>query len=418
MTASLPPRRTVIPAVLTLFAGGIFLGLDQAALGIVLPTVRGVFHFGTVGSAWAGGIQSLPEGLAGFLLAGAISDRLADRKLLLLGSLAAFALMAWLTAAVGSLGTLLLVRALMGVFAGGWIAMMFALATELPAPRWRAITVGFTLASQPIGSGLMAPTLLPHLAAAVGWRWMYVIIGAPALAVALAGTATVPRGILSQVDPLEPARSALSLSETFRHRNVVLSVILSALLYCTLTLFVIFGVEYFVTQGFTVAQAGSALSAWGIGGAVGALVIPRISDRIGRRPATVIGSAVAALSVLLFVASSYGAWQVVSLVGVGFFVQGTLPIVIMLVPGETVEDRLRGKAIGLADVGTTTLGGGVFAITLGSIGASFGLHTTFVLGVACCACAAVLALALRETAPNARRAPRLSRQPAELEIGG
>lgn len=418
MTALPISRPRVIPAVLTLFVGGIFLGLDQAALGIVLPTLRSVFHFGTVGSAWAGGIQSLPEGLAGFFLAGAISDRLGNRKPVLLGSLAVFALMAWLTAVVGSLGTLLAARALMGVFAGGWIAMMFALATELPTPRWRAITVGFTLASQPIGTGLIAPTMLPHLATAVGWRWMYVIIGAPALAVALAGTLTVPRGIVSRVDPLEPARSALSLGEAFRHRNVVLSVILSALLYCTLTLFVIFGVEYFVDQGFTVAQAGMALSAWGVGGAVGALLIPRISDRIGRRPATVIGSALAALAVLLFVQSSYGAWQVASLVGVGFFVQGTLPIVIMLVPGETVEDRLRGKAIGLSDVGTTTLGGGVFAISLGSIGAAFGLRTTFALGVVCCACAALLAFALRETAPKARRAARLPRQPTEIEIGG
>jgi MFS family permease len=414
MTASPARRRSVIPAVLTLFVGGIFLGLDQGAIGIVLPTLRGVFHFGPVGAAWAGGIQSLPEGLTGFFLAGAISDRHGNRKTVLLGSLTAFALMAWLTAVVGGLGTLLAARALMGVFAGGWIAMMFALATELPTPRWRAITVGFILASIPLGTGLLGPTALPHLAATVGWRWMYLIIGTPTLVVALIGIATVPSGIHSRVDPLEPARSALSLGEVFRHRNVVLSVILSGLLYCTLTLFVIFGVEYFVAQGFTIAQAGSALSAWGVGGAVGALLIPRISDWIGRRLATVIGSAFAALAVLLFVQSSYGVWQVLALVGVGFFVQGTLPIVIMLVPGETVEDRLRGKAIGLADVGTTTLGGGVFAISLGSIGAAFGLHTTFTLGVVCCACSAVLALALRETAPRTRHASTVQRQPAEI----
>lgn len=399
------PRRPVIAALTTLFAGGVFLGFDQAALGIVLPTLRESFHFGGVGAAWAGGIQSLPEGLVGFFVAGAISDRIGNRKPVLLWSLGTFAVMTWLTAVASGLGALLAARALMGVFAGGWIAMMFAMATELPATRWRALSVGFITASIPVGTGLIAPQVLPQLAEDAGWRWMFVIIGAPAMIVALAGIITIPRGISSHVSPLEHARSALSLWEAFRHRNVVLSIILSGLLYCTLTLFVVFGVEYFVAQGFTISRAGSFLSAWGAGGAIGSLVIPRVSDRIGRRPATVAGSVLAAASVLTFVQSAHGAVQIIGLVGVGFFVQGTLAIVIMLVPGETVEDRLRGKAIGLADVGTTTLGGGVFAISLGSIGADFGLHATFILGVVCCALCAVISLALRETAPRLVEVP-------------
>jgi MFS family permease len=248
---------------------------------------------------------------------------------------------------------------------------------------------------------------------------MFVIVGAPSLLVALAGVFTIPRGISSEVDPLEGSHSALSVLEAFRHRNVVLSIILSGLLYCTLTLFVVFGVEYFVGNGSTVYQAGNALSAWGIGGAIGSIVISMMSDRMGRRPATVIGSVLAALSVLLFAQTSGGVLQIIALVGVGFFVQGTLAIVVMLVPGETVEDRLRGKAIGLADVGTTTLGGGVFTITIGNIGAAFGLHTTFLLGVVCCGIAAVLGFALRETSPRSRRQVSLAdRAPAAVGTEG
>src|ERR1700761_9284335 len=108
------PRRPVIAALTTLFAGGVFLGFDQAALGIVLPTLRESFHFGGVGAAWAGGIQSLPEGLVGFFVAGAISDRMGDRKPVLLWSLGTFAVMTWLTAVAGGLGALLAARALMG----------------------------------------------------------------------------------------------------------------------------------------------------------------------------------------------------------------------------------------------------------------------------------------------------------------
>ena len=411
--------RSVIPALITLFAGGVFLGLDQAAMGIVLPTLRHAFHFGTAGSSWAGGIQSLPEGLAGFFIAGVLSDRIGNRKPVLLVSLALFALMTWLTAIATGFGMLLAARALMGVFAGGWISMMFALGTELPSAKRRAISVGFILASIPVGSGLIAPRVLPGLAAATGWRTMFVIVAAPSLLVALAGIFTVPRGISSEVDPLESSHSALSVLEAFRHRNVVLSIILSGLLYCTLTLFVVFGVEYFVGNGYTIPQAGNALSAWGIGGAIGAIVISMISDRMGRRPATVIGSVLAALSVLLFAQTSGGVLQIIALVGVGFFVQGTLAIVVMLVAGETVEDRLRGKAIGLADVGTTTLGGGVFTISIGNIGAAFGLHTTFLLGVVSCGIAAVLGFALRETSPRARRQVSLAdRAPAAVGSEG
>lgn len=415
-STSVLPRGKVIAALITLFAGGVCLGFDQAALGIVLPTLRETFHFGGVGSAWAGGIQSLPEGLVGFFIAGALSDRIGNRKPVLLASLAAFAAMTWLTAVANGLPALLGARALMGVFAGGWIAMMFSMATELPAPKWRAQTVGFITASIPIGLGLLAPKIMPQIAASAGWRTMFLIIGVPAIVVAVAGIFTIPRGISSHVDPLEETRSsALSIWEAFRHRNVVLSIFLSGLLYCTLTLFVVFGIVYFKEQGLTIPQAGNLLSAWGIGGAIGAMTVPRLSDWLGRRPTVVIGSLLAAASVFTFIQSGGGVLQTIGLVGVGYFVQGTLAIVIMLVPGETVEDRLRGKAIGLADVGTTTLGGGVFSISLGSIGASFGLHTTFLLGVACCVLCAALALALRETAPRALRSA-VSTEPEPAKV--
>jgi MFS family permease len=393
-------RRSVVPAVLTLFAGGLFLGLDQSVFGIIVLTLQHDLGFGSAGSAWAGGIQSVPEGLAGFFIAGALSDRLGNRKLILLPSLAAFALTAWLTALSVNLATLLVARGLMGVFAGGWIAMMFAMATELPAPRWRALTVGFALASQPVGTGLIAPVVLPHLAEGIGWRWTYLVAGAPALLVALIGIWTVPTAMTSHIAPLDSAGSALSLGEVFRHRNVVLSAVISALLFATLTLFVVFGVEYLFGVGLTVVQAGLALSGWGLGGVVGALLVPKVSDWVGRRPTAVVGSGLSAAAVLLFVLAPVGVWTFVAMVLIGIVLQGTLALVVMLIPGETVPDRLRGKAIGLSDIGTTTVGGGIFVIVLGSIGASLGLRATFLLGVVCCLVSAVLARALRETAPR------------------
>jgi MFS family permease len=114
----------------------------------------------------------------------------------------------------------------------------------------------------------------------------------------------------------------------------------------------------------------------------------------------VVGSGLSAAAVLLFVLAPVGVWTFVAMVLIGIVLQGTLALVVMLIPGETVPDRLRGKAIGLSDIGTTTVGGGIFVIVLGSIGASLGLRATFLLGVVCCLVSAVLARALRETAPR------------------
>lgn len=103
----------------------------------------------------------------------------------------------------------------------------------------------------------------------------------------------------------------------------------------------------------------------------------------------------------LTVSGSSGASTFAAMVFVGLLVQGAVPLFLVLIASETVQDRLRGKAVGLVDLGTTAIGGGAFAVLIGVAGTAIGLHDTFLLGIGACLVAGILAaVGIVETHPR------------------
>jgi MFS family permease len=135
----------------------------------------------------------------------------------------------------------------------------------------------------------------------------------------------------------------------------------------------------------------------------GALALPTLSDRVGRKPVLV---AMATLGGLMPVGALYwtgptaGLAVVLALAGLG----ASLPqLAIATVPGESVPDRDRGTALGLVQ-GVSEIVGGLVIVTLAGIAADrFGLAVVPVLAGVCAVGAGLLSLALSETAPRRAR---------------
>lgn len=288
---------TWLGATVMMVVGDVLIGVDQAAPGVVMPRLQAVFHFGTFGAGWVGGIQQMSFGVAGFVGAGWLSDRINNRKPIMIPCLAAFGVLSWLTGVVDTYWQLLLVRCVMGAFGGGWLSLMFTRSGE-SGPSWaRTLAGGLSIASVGGGLGLVAPQVVPPLAEAVGWRPVFFIVGIPAVLLALIAIRYLPGGVDSTIDPLVRSAEPLRLAEAFRYRNIVVSAVVCAFLFGTLSLFIVFGTVYLTHQGFTLPAAGDALSGWGIGGVllgIGACLLaavgiaethPRQARRAASRPA-------------------------------------------------------------------------------------------------------------------------------------
>jgi MFS family permease len=151
-------------------------------------------------------------------------------------------------------------------------------------------------------------------------------------------------------------------------------------------------------------QMGYVLSAIGFGGTLGTLVMPALSDKLGRKPVmifSVIGAAV-----FLFLLMRTGANPTLLFTYLTLtllFVFSMITLTVGPLSAESVPAKLMSTASGLV-VGIGEVFGGGFAPAIaGYIAKHFGIQYIMHLGLAALAIGFVVALGLKETAPSRKR---------------
>ena len=158
--------------------------VDNTLLTIALPTIGRDLGGGTTALQWVTGAYSLTFG--GLLLtAGATADRLGRRRVLLVG-LAAFGLISLAVVAVDSAGSLIALRAALGVTAAAMAPITNSLVFRLfegQEMRMRAMTLMIVVGMSGFVLGpLLGGTALLHLR----WEWL-LVVNAPIALVAWVG---------------------------------------------------------------------------------------------------------------------------------------------------------------------------------------------------------------------------------------
>jgi MFS family permease len=410
-TDSSPPQagRAWVASIVLLFLGSTFVGMDLALPGVIMPDIQHTFGFGVFTAGLVGSITFIFDGFSAYLGGGHVADRLRDRKKILVPSGIAFSLLSWVTGAATSTGILVLIRAVIGVPEGGWYGNAYPKATEDPPQRWRSGASGLHMASYSVGAGLIAPAVAPVVADSVGWRVCFLLLGIPSLAVALIGLRLFRPGITtSNIKHYsffarggnEANVGKHPLTDIFRYRNVTLSFFIQAFMFATVTLFTSYGTLYLTHDGYSLIAAGGIIAGWGVGGIIGNLVLPVLSDFIGRKYMGAIALFAGAIADALFISVHDPAFLFVCTAAVGFFVQGTSSIFLGLVPQETLPSSIRGTGTAFVHAGTVAVGGGAMALIAGLIGQVFGITGAMDMGIVFSLAGVVLALFVKETAPR------------------
>ena len=360
--------------------------------------------------------------MVGALSAGPIGDRF-GRRPLLLASLAIFGIASLLSAVVGSLSMLSLLRFFTGIGIGGGFSGAAALTGDYTPHRLRATMIMATFTGAPLG-GFLGGQIVALLLAEWGWRMIFVLGGIFPLALlpvlvlwlpesprflaarqesitAQRRPASTPRHHFGASDAVDVARGN-PIWMLFGRDYALQTVLLWIIFFCSLLnlfLFVYWMPTVLNLIGMSPAQAVFAASLRDLGAIFAVLYLGLAIDRIGPERALALHYAAGAvfIAVIALFALPYAILCVIiflagmTIIGSQTGVNGAC--------GKLYPARMRTSGIGWA-LGIGRLGG-IVAPVLGGYLLAVGLPPTHIFLVACLfaliAAAATALLAFRNT---------------------
>jgi MFS transporter, AAHS family, 4-hydroxybenzoate transporter len=288
----------------------VFDGFDNQLLGLALPSIMREWQLPR--SAFAPVVSAGYLGMMiGAALAGVAGDRL-GRRVALIGSTSMFALATTAIAAVDGLATLGALRFVAGIGLGGAIPIAATLAAEYVPAAQRPLAVTLAIVCVPVGGTLAGLFAIPALAT-LGWRGTFAVGGLLPAAVVLLLLRSLPesprflarhRQRWPELQPLlramghrvdadasyEDRRETASTAVAFRAllsgglRRDTLA-LWTAFLSCLLAVYLSFSwlPTLLTGAGLSGQVASAGLTAFNLGGVVGAIAGGALIRRYGSR---------------------------------------------------------------------------------------------------------------------------------------
>jgi predicted MFS family arabinose efflux permease len=381
--------------LLMLFWGCV--GLNRVGIGAIIPQLLHEFGMQKWQASMLIAGTSVTWAFSSWI-GGWLSDRYGRRRVLLPAAFFVAVMTASMGLAVG-FWSMFVVRDLLGIADGvGWSVGESIVSEESP-PERRGINQaifagGYTL----IGAGL-GSIIITHITAALGWQWAFPIVSAFMLPVVLAMVLFLrePRQH-SERHTIDWRAAFRLLRDPSMARITVLGCAALTWLAVSIALNHLYLEE---VRGFSAPMAGNIMSAWGFAGAAGSIVIPFLSDFIGRRLAVSLAALATVAAMALYLGGGFNAGLLALLVGIaGFFGFGLLPVVIATCVSELVPERLRGSALGVTNFFAVIVGTTIMPLFAGAIADWVGVATAAWIPAAAMLLIAFMIFSVRETAPR------------------
>jgi MFS family permease len=295
---------------------------------------------------------------------------------------------------------LVAVRLAMGMAEGPVPPLASALLLGASGDHRRGRNMGIYAFFAGLVGSVLAPIVLVGLANQFGWRATFLLAGLPGLALVLAiafGVREIPQDSMATAAP-GGARPTLGL---LKIRNISLCAVIATLLMACMAVTLIF-LPLYLVQVRRLSPLDMSLVMTAVGAATLAtfLMLPALSDRLGRKS---VVAGFAGLGAILPLGCFYWTGGVMGLAVICAFAavpQALLPVSIGMIPGESVAPRDRGAALGLVMGAAEMVGGFVTPSLAGVLADRAGLGAALALAGGCAVAAAVLSLWLRETVPR------------------
>ena len=337
------------------------------------------------------------------LIFGAVSDRI-GRRPVLIPTVFLFSLLSWLSGVARSFGELLFIRTLMGAAEGPTFPTMTSMIEASSEPKNRGRNIGIVVSAGALVGLALAPVLTTQIAARFGWRAAFFVTGIPGMILGLLIWKFVKEPGEAESAALHHAKPSLKdYMSLLRYRNMLLCC-LSAVGFMTWLFVMHVFAPLYITEVSqrSATQAGFIIGAGGLGAFLWGWIFPWISDRAGRKPTLIFVALVSATAPLTYQVPFLIAhpWLMAA---AGFLVnggQGIAPLVLVLVPTESVPAKFSATAIGLATLVGEIVGGAMAPAVAGAAANRYGLAAPLWIASAGAILVLVASLFMIETAPS------------------
>jgi predicted MFS family arabinose efflux permease len=395
-------------AVTLLTIGFGLVGLDRWIIAPLFPAIAPDLHLNYQDAGNIIGALGLAWGVAAIVLGG-LSDRI-GRKRVLVPAIVLFSLLSGLTGIAGSLTSLLLIRGIMGVTEGAFCPTSFATTAEASKPSRRGLNQGIQQSTFALFGLAFAPIIATQLLHVMSWRGVFMLVAVPGLITAVLLAITIREPVTVRGGGThgashghgDIAAQRAPLSEIFKHRNVPLGMLG---LLCAMTgIFVLSALTpNYLTDYLKLSQGqmGFVISAIGFGGFFGQFGLPGLSDLFGRRIMAVIGFAVGAVFLWLFIHTGANPPLLFALLfGTTIFAFGLFALITGPIATEAAPLGLISSAAGIIIGAGEIFGGGVAPAIAGGIAQHYGIQYVPYFALAGLVTGAIVSLFLQETAPR------------------
>lgn len=370
------------------------VAFDRLATGYLAPFLLESLQISKTQLGTVYSIQAMAVAVTGFLV-GHFSDRSGKRKQVLVPVVVLASLCAVAALFVQGYAMLLVVRFASGLALGGITPICQSVVTSQSTPARLGRNIGLqTLLMLVVAQGL-GPIVLPAVAARFGWQAGFFVSAIPFLLIALAVALLVRE---PQSDPAAARADTLGADPTLSpqaRRTLFICMIIAVCFMVWLVVHSTFLSVFLVERlHLSPTGAGAVMAPLGIAGGIGGMVLPMLSDRIGRRPVLLIGMGLATIVPLALLTWQGPVWGLQICLFIGWMAIGALPIYAMMIPGEVIPASRMAATVGITTGAGEIIGGVGSPILAGKLADSFGIGAPFWLALAMAVCSVGLSLLL------------------------
>ncbi len=269
----------------------------------------------------------------------------------------------------------IVLRGVGGIAAGSGSPVFTSLMFTVAPPSRRGLELGIVQASTRIIGSLAAPIVVTAVTVAYGWRQAMVVSALLLLASVVVFVLAVPGG---RTRPGSATAQERFVWRKGGRRHMLLCTLGCIVLLAWLNIWSQSSVG--LVEGWlqvSADEAGRRVGLFGIGSGIGALAIPILSDRVGRRSAIALGAilgggggvAVGVMAGLEVVPAGWIIGLAILLCGVAM---GNLPLTISIVPAEAVASGDRARALLIPIAAGEILGAALLPVIAAVLAAPFG----------------------------------------------
>ena len=360
-----------VVALMTIGFG--LVGLDRFIINPLFPVIQKELNLNYQDLGLISGILALAWGLSS-AMSGPMSDRY-GRKRVLVPAVIVFSLLVASTGLATGLFSMLLLRGLMGLAEGAYVPSSIVATIEASKPSRMGLNIGIQQMAAPfVGLGLGPVIGIALLDVLPSWHWVFAVIALPGLVLAYV-MSRVMRESQGSVQAIQSAEQ-VSFKDILPIKSVWVHTLVMVCMFTSAIPLAIFFPNYMTDYlHLSLESMSQMMIGLGLGSLTGTVILPALSDRLGRKPLMVVGTLVSVVCVAWLPTIQLAGMELFAAIFlISFMNAGVIAITIGPLTHLTTPAHLVGTATGVGVGAAEMIGGAIAPAIAGAMAQHIGIE--------------------------------------------